>query len=120
MEKKLKPQNTYYWCSVEKMIADLQIALLVVAGIVGTLVSIALGWSESTEPFDIKKFISSFIRGAIAAVIYVVGAYALSTDVTAWDYIIVAIFSAGFDVLVKRGQGAVATKQAQAIPKPTP
>ena len=88
------------------MIGMVEVALLILSGFVGTLIAIALGWSESQEPFDAKKFISSLIRGTIGIVIYIIGAYAMLPQITIWDYVAVALFAAGFDAVVKRGQGA--------------
>lgn len=92
------------------MVTEIQVVFLIVAGIIGTLLSIGLGWTESTEPFDVKKFISSLIRGSIGIVIYILGAYALAPSVGVWDYVEIAIFAAGFDALIKRGQGAVQSR----------
>jgi hypothetical protein len=86
------------------MIAEIHVLFLILAGIIGTVVALGLGYSESGEPFDKKKAISTLIRGSIGVVIYVIGTYTLATEVNIWDYLEVAIFAAGFDVLVKRGQ----------------
>lgn len=102
------------------MITDLQIVYLIVAGIIGTLASFGLGWSESAEPFDFKKFISTFIRGVVAIAVWIVAQYALAVDVTVWDYIAVAIFAAGFDVLLKRGQAITAKPTSVPTPAPAP
>lgn len=92
------------------MVTDIQVVLLIVAGVIGTLLSIGLGYAESTEPFDPKKFVSSLIRGSIGIIVYILGAYALAPSVGIWDYVEIAIFAAGFDALIKRGQGAVQSK----------
>lgn len=90
------------------MIGMVEVALLILSGFVGTLIAIALGWSESQEPFDAKKFISSLMRGTLGIVIYIIGAYAMLPQITIWDYLAVALFAAGFDAVIKRGQGAIA------------
>jgi uncharacterized membrane protein len=95
----------------QKMVTDIQVVLLIVAGLVGTVISLGLGWSESADPFDVKKAVSTIIRGAMGAAIFVVATYATAVDVAIWDYIAVAIFAAGFDVLLKRGQGAYDTQK---------
>jgi len=92
------------------MLETIQIVLLLVAGIVGTLLSIVLGWSESNDPFDVKKLVSSLIRGSIGAVIYIIGTYAAAINVSIFDYIVVFIFAAGFEALLKRGQGVATQK----------
>jgi hypothetical protein len=92
------------------MIDTISVALLIVAGIIGTAIAILLGWSESTEPLDLKKLTSSFIRGSIGIAIYIVGAYYIVPEVNAFDYIEVALFAAGFDAIIKRGQGALQNK----------
>jgi hypothetical protein len=88
-------------------VSSLQIVFLILAGIAGTAIAITLGWSESTEKLDPKKLVSSLIRGSIGIAIYIVGTYALASTITTWDYIEVAIFAAGFDELIKRGQGVL-------------
>jgi hypothetical protein len=89
------------------MIENLQILLLIIAGIIGTATAVTLGWSESTEPLNTKKLASSFIRGTIGITVYIAGTYTFVDAVNIWDYVIVAVFAAGFDALIKRGQGAL-------------
>lgn len=93
------------------MVTDLQIVYLVLAGIIGTLVAIGLGWSESSEALDVKKFVASFLRGVIGIVIYIIGAYAVAETIGIFDYVEVAIFAAGFDILLKRGQAVLQKPQ---------
>ena len=89
------------------MIGAIEVLILILCGVGGTGVAIALGWSESSEPLDKKKLVSSFIRGSIGAVVYVVGSYALAPAISVWDFVEIAVFAAGFDALVKRGQAVL-------------
>ncbi len=81
--------------------------ILIASGIIGTATAIALGWSESTEPLNPKKAVASLIRGSIAIIIYIAATYALTQTIGIWDYVEVAFFAAGFDTLIKRGQGVL-------------
>jgi hypothetical protein len=92
------------------MIDTISVALLILSGIIGTAIAIFLGWSESTEKLDVKKLASSFIRGSVGIAIYIVGTYYLVPEVNSFDYIEVALFAAGFDAVIKRGQGVLQNK----------
>lgn len=94
------------------MVSGIEGLLLVVSAIIGSLVAAGLGWSESKEPFDVKKFVSSLIRGGIgglffAGVGYVGDAVGATVAVSWWDYVIVAFGAGGFDIMLKRGQGTI-------------
>lgn len=97
------------------MIDNLQVILLIIAGLIGTAIAIVLGWTESTEPVDNKKLVSSFIRGSGGIIIYIIGTYALASVVGIFDYFTVALFAAGFDAIVKRAQAVVALPKAPAV-----
>lgn len=88
------------------MTTEIEILLLVLSAVAGAAVASALGWSESTESFNAKKFASSLIRGAVGAVILVLG-YQYVVAIEPWDYILVFFGGAGFEVTVKRAQGAI-------------
>jgi hypothetical protein len=88
---------------------DFTLALIVVDAIIGSLVSAYLGWADSGEPFDAKKFSASILHAIIAAVIFVLG-YSFATTVAPWDFLVIFLGSAGVDVVINRAVGAVAQK----------
>jgi hypothetical protein len=103
------------------MIENLQIIFLIIAGLIGTAIAAILGYTNSAENFDLKKFLSSFIRGSLGIIVYIVGAYALVNLVGTWDYIEVALFAAGFEVIGQRAQGVLALpKTTVAVDAPNP
>ena len=91
------------------MTTEIDIVLLVVCAIGGAIFGALLGWGESKESFNGRKFGASLGRGIIAALVFVLG-YQTATEILVWDYIAVILGGAGFDALLKRGQGAVTGK----------
>jgi hypothetical protein len=91
------------------MTTEIEIALLVGFSILGAVLGALLGWGESGEPFNSRKFGMSLVRGIIAALVFVLG-YQTTTEIVVWDYISVIIGGAGFDALLKRGQAALEKK----------
>lgn len=79
---------------------------LVIVSIVGAVFASFLGWLESGKPFAPKKFIATLIRGIIAGLVFVLGYQTVAT-ISWWDFISVFIGGAGFDALLKRGQGVL-------------
>ncbi len=74
------------------------------AALVGGLAAALVGWLESNEPFDRRKFGGSAIRALIAAVIFAVG-YHLSGAVGTLDLFYAFLGGAGVDVLGNRIAG---------------
>ena len=74
------------------------------AALLGGLVAALLGWMESSEPFNPRKFGGSAIRAVIATVIFAVG-YELSDSVTALDLFYAFLGGAGVDALGNRISG---------------
>ena len=46
---------------------DTELALLAVATLLGMLLNAVLGWVDSGEPFNPRKFVSSVLRGVVTA-----------------------------------------------------
>jgi hypothetical protein len=75
---------------------------VVLSALAGGLFSALVGWLESNEPFDPRKFGGSVIRSLIAAVIFAVGYQFAHTTVTALDFFYAFLGGAGVDVLGNR------------------
>jgi len=75
-----------------------------IAALCGGLVSAGLGWLESQEAFDPRKFGSSAIRSLLAAVIFTVG-YTFSDGIGILDLLYAFLGGAGVDVLANRISG---------------
>ena len=74
------------------------------AALLGGLVAALLGWLESSEPFDSRKFGGSAIRALIAGILFAVG-YQLSGTLGLLDLFYAFLGGAGVDVLGNRVAG---------------
>ena len=72
-----------------------------IAALIGGLVAAGLGWLESKEPFDPRKFGGSAIRSLIAAFIFAVG-YSFSGSIGILDLFYAFLGGAGVDVIGNR------------------
>jgi hypothetical protein len=77
---------------------------IALAGLSGGLVAALLGWLESGEPFNPRKFGGSVIRALIAGIIFAVG-YQLSEPFGILDLFYAFLGGAGVDVLGNRIAG---------------
>jgi hypothetical protein len=75
-----------------------------IAALIGGLASAWLGWMESKEPFDPRKFGGSAIRSLIAALIFVAG-YSFSDSIGILDLFYAFLGGAGVDVIGNRIAG---------------
>ncbi len=75
------------------------------SALAGGLVAALLGWLESNEPFDPRKFGGSVIRTLIAAVIFAAGYELSHTVVTVPDLFYAFLSGAGVDVISNRIAG---------------
>ena len=89
---------------------DTQVLYTAVAAFLGAVVVALLGWADSKEPFNGRKFLASALRGLVAAVTFAVGVAITST--AGWGFYAVAFLGgAGLDVLGKKTQDVVLAKQ---------
>lgn len=77
---------------------------IALAALLGGLVAALLGWLESSEPFNTRKFGGSVIRALIAAIVFAVG-YHLSGSLVILDLFYAFLGGAGVDVLGNRIAG---------------
>jgi hypothetical protein len=74
------------------------------AALLGGLVAALLGWLESNEPFNPRKFGGSAIRALIASILFAVG-YQLLGTLGLLDLFYAFLGGAGVDVLGNRVAG---------------
>lgn len=86
---------------------DLEMLLLAILAILGALVAAYLGWVDSGEPFDARKFSSSIVRAAVAALVFVAGSYTTQVQASFMVYLGAFLGGAGVDVLGNRVAGAI-------------
>lgn len=95
--------------------------LLALAAVLGALFSAALGWLDSGEPFNGRKFMSSILRAIVAGLITAGGFITTGAEVVLlWDYFVAFLVGAGIDVFGHRLAGAVTSTSKTATPAPTP
>ena len=83
---------------------------LVVAGFAfaGGIVSAVLGYLDSTEPFNRRKFAKSVVASLVAGLVFAV-AYAYQDGIGVKDYMLAILGGAGVDVLANRGLATIKT-----------
>jgi hypothetical protein len=77
---------------------------IALAGLSGGLAAALLGWLESGEPFNPRKFGGSVIRALVAGVVFAVG-YQLANGTSILDLLYAFLGGAGVDVLGNRIAG---------------
>jgi len=77
-----------------------------VAAFLGGIVSGVLGWLDSGEAFEIRKFSASIVR-ALFAGLGIAVAYSYANSITALDIVVAILAGAGFDAGVNRISGAI-------------
>jgi len=89
---------------------DTQVVWVAITAFLGAIVVALLGWADSKEPFDGKKFLASALRGLVAAVTFAVGVAITST--AGWGFYAVAFLGgAGLDALGKKAQDVLVKPQ---------
>lgn len=83
------------------------IIYIALAAFVGGMLAAGLGYLESTEAFNPKKFGASAIRALVAGILFAAGYSLTGSSITALDILVAVVGGAGFDVLGNRAAGAV-------------
>ena len=74
----------------------------------GGIVSGLLGWFESKEPFDARKFSSTFLRALLAAAVFAIGGAVSLVGAIGWEVLIASFLAgAGVDAGLKRLAGSI-------------
>ncbi|MDZ4230398.1 MAG: hypothetical protein U1B77_01105 [Dehalococcoidales bacterium] len=77
---------------------------IALAALLGGVAAALLGWLESSDPFNPRKFGGSVIRSLMAAAIFAAG-YQLSSAVGVIDLVYAFLGGAGVDVIGNRISG---------------
>jgi uncharacterized membrane protein len=78
---------------------------IALAALLGGIVTALLGWLESGEPFNPRKFGGSLIRSLIAAAIFAAGYQVSSASIGIIDLLYAFLGGAGVDVIGNRISG---------------
>lgn len=81
--------------------------ILGLAAFGGGLVASLLGWADSHEPFDGKKFTKSVLLALLGGLGFAVSYNLAGAEATSKDIILAALGGAGWDNLSNRFLGAV-------------
>ena len=84
----------------------MNIIYIAIAAFIGGIVSALLGWLDSAEPFEVRKFSASIVRALIAG-LGIAAAYSYVNSITVLDIVICFLAGAGFDAGVNRISGAI-------------
>jgi len=99
---------------------DIQTLLLALAAVLGALFSATLGWLDSGELFNGRKFTSSILRAVIAGIVTAGGFITVGPEVVLlWDYFLAFLAGAGIDVFGNRIAGALTSKTKTVAPTRT-
>ena len=79
--------------------------LIALMALGGGLLAALLGWLDSNEPFEPRKFGGSAIRSLVAAVVFAVGYQLSHTPVMVLDLFIAFLGGAGVDAIGNRIAG---------------
>jgi len=84
----------------------MNIIYIAVAAFVGGIVCSLLGWFDSTEPFQGRKFAASLVRALVAGIGFA-AAYQYTNGLTPIDLALAFLGGAGVDVLGNRISGSI-------------
>lgn len=80
--------------------------ILIALSIAGGVTSAVLGWMDSGEPFDARKFGASLIRTILGSAVAALALQGINS-VDVFVYLTAFLTGAGLDVLGKRAQAAL-------------
>lgn len=84
----------------------MNIIYVAVAAFLGGIVASLLGWFDSTEPFNVRKFGASLVRALVAGIGFA-AAYQYMNGLTPFDLAIAFLGGSGVDVLGNRISGSI-------------
>ena len=87
-------------------------ALLILVTLLGAIAAALLGWAESGQPFDKRKFAASIGRAIIAGLLSSL-VFQNQTEIDVWVLVLAFLTGAGLDVIGHRGIGALRTLQQE-------
>jgi hypothetical protein len=80
--------------------------LIALAAVGGGIFSASLGWLESHNPFDFRKYGASCMRALVAGILFAIG-YHFSNGITMMDFFAAFLGGAGIDVVGNRLAGSL-------------
>ena len=88
---------------------QVQVVIVLTVTMFGAAFSGWLGWLESGEPFEERKFLATLLRGLLMALVEFVGLSSLlpGMQLTVITLVSAFLIGAGFDVVLKRGQAVL-------------
>jgi hypothetical protein len=90
------------------MLGDAEIFILTLLSVSGALFSAIVGWLDSGESFETRKFTSSILRAFLAGIVTAGATFVgLDTIANGWVYVFAFLGGAGIDVLGNRISGAI-------------
>ena len=93
--------------------------LLILVTVFGAIIAAVLGWAESGEIFNPRKFIASIGRAILAGLLSSL-LFQGVTEITVWLIVLALLTGAGVDVIGNRGAGAYITLKNEHTEKPNP
>ena len=89
------------------MVADVQYLLIFIVATAGAISTAVLGWLDSGEAFNPRKFASSVLRAVGGGVAIVAVEFVFPAEVTLQTYFLAALAGMGVDALGNRAAGAI-------------
>jgi hypothetical protein len=86
---------------------DLEMLIMALLAVAGAIFAAVLGWGESGDPFDARKFLSSIGRAIVAGLLVATGLIAVPTEVNMLIYIGSFVAGMGIDAAGNRIAGIV-------------
>lgn len=87
---------------------DIEMIIMALLAVAGAIVAAVLGWADSGDPFDARKFLSSVGRAIFAGLAVAATTLLIpNSEVNAANYIFAILAGAGIDVLGNRGAGVL-------------
>ena len=95
--------------------SEIELLLLFLAAVLGAVTTSGLGWLDSTDPFNARKFLPGVIRGIVAAIIVFIPASTGYLGATLDLPVILGAFIAGMglDVVGNRLAGILDVGQGK-------
>jgi hypothetical protein len=86
---------------------NLELLLTVILAVLGALSAAYLGWCDSGEPFNARKFSSSIMHAIVAGLLFFVGTYTANMPANVFVYVSAFLGGMGIDAGWNRFSGAI-------------
>lgn len=92
---------------------------IALAAFAGGMISGYLGFLDSGEPWDTRKYVATILRSVLSGILFAVG-YEIGEEVGVIDYFYAILGGAGVDVLANRISGKFLGSGSFPVPKVKP